>query len=157
MAPTFSTSLSRPCSGIIAICGCMWTLSHCKLYQCVIQLLCFSLCHHPPHPRTLPVHPIMCTYPILMNSMKKSKTSENQLLFTCQVSCTKAKYYYVKWTRPTSSLRKSWFFKLNFQFSNAPNAGKCELGQFLLRQSQIVCQVHVSLDVNTRRRKNHKE
>ena len=88
--------------------------------------------------------------------MKKSKTSENQLLFTCQVSCTKAKYYYVKWARPTSSLRQGWFFKWNFQFSNAPNAGKCDLGQFSLRQSQILCQVHVSLDVNTRR-KNHKE
>ena len=27
------------------------------------------------------------------------------------------------------------FFKLNFQFSDSQNTGKCKLGQFLLRQS----------------------
>ena len=32
---------------------------------------------------------------------------------------------------------KAGFLKLNFQFSNSQNTGKCELGQFLLRQSHL--------------------
>ena len=32
---------------------------------------------------------------------------------------------------------KAGFFKLNFQFSNSRNTGKCKLGWFLFRQSQL--------------------
>ena len=37
---------------------------------CVFFLLCFSFCHHPPHPRTPPALPLIYTCPILMNSIK---------------------------------------------------------------------------------------
>ena len=33
---------------------------------------------------------------------------------------------------------KAGSFKLNFQFSNSQNTGKCELGRFLLRQAHII-------------------
>ena len=71
IASTVSTHLSRPCSGKLTLYGCMWTID--KLYHCVILLLCFSLCHHPTHPRTPPTHPLIYTDPILMNSMKNKK------------------------------------------------------------------------------------
>ena len=51
-------------------CGCH---SHSKFYHCVILLLCFSLCHHPPHPCAPPTHPVIYIGQILMNSMKKSQ------------------------------------------------------------------------------------
>ena len=34
--------------------------------------------------------------------------------------------------------KAGWFFKLNFQFNNSQNTGKCELGWFLLRQLQLL-------------------
>ena len=69
----------------VGTCGCH---SQSKLYHWVILLLCFSFYHYPPLP---PTHPLIYTGLRLMNSMKKSsKTSENQPLSTCQVSCTKA-------------------------------------------------------------------
>ena len=37
------------------------------------------------------------------------------------------------------------FFKLNFQFSNSQNTGKCDLGRFLLRQSHITNFVSITL------------
>ena len=37
---------------------------------------------------------------------------------------------------------RAGFSKLNFQFSNSQNTGKCELGWFLLRQSHI--EVHAN-------------
>ena len=42
----------------VGVCG---HHSHSKLYHCVILLLCFSLCHHPP---------LIYTGPILMNPWK---------------------------------------------------------------------------------------
>ena len=68
--------------------------SHSKLYH---------MCHHASFVAFATTHPTplyVYTGPILMNSMKKSsKTSKNQPLSTCQVSCTKAntKYYYAQW------------------------------------------------------------
>ena len=59
--------------------------------------------------------------------------------------------------------RQGWFFKLNFQFSNSQNAGKCKLGWFSLRQSHIMtrfgkmCIVHTSDFANLEIHKNHRE
>ena len=39
---------------------------------------------------------------------------------------------------PSGRVQYQGFFKLSSQFSNSRNTGKCELGQFLLRQSQIM-------------------
>ena len=38
---------------------------------CVFWLLCFSLCHHPPHLHSPPTHPLIYADPMLMTSMKK--------------------------------------------------------------------------------------
>ena len=86
MAPTVSAQLSRPCSGILALCGC--------IYIHIIATLNSTtyLCHLAPllkllPPPTLPPHPsfppLIYAHPILMNSAKKSsKTGENHPLST---------------------------------------------------------------------------
>ena len=92
IAPTVSTRLSRPCSGILADCGCTWmsyiaTLNSTTVSSCFV-VLAFSSTHptSTPLPPTPYIH-----WPILRNFMKKSsKTSKYQPLSTCQFSCTKA-------------------------------------------------------------------
>ena len=58
MTHTVSAHLTRPCSGILALCGPLWpfvdVIATLNSTICVILLLCFSLCHHPP---TLPPPP----------------------------------------------------------------------------------------------------
>ena len=88
MAPSVSARLSRPLVEYWPFVGACTRHSYSKLSICVLFLLCLSFCHHPPHPRTPPTHPLVYTGPILMNSMKK--TGKNQPLSTRQVSCTKA-------------------------------------------------------------------
>ena len=75
IAPTVKTRLSRPCSRILALSGCMYiqfvhiiaTLNS----TIVILLLCINLFHHPPHLTPLLPMSLYTLTPILMNSMKK--------------------------------------------------------------------------------------
>ena len=50
MAPTVIACLSRPCSGILALCGYLHICVIATLNStvCVILLLYLSFCHHPP-------------------------------------------------------------------------------------------------------------
>ena len=93
MAPMEGSNLALSahiCLGLVVeywlFVGACGHHSHSKFYHCVILLLCFSLCHHPPHPRTPPTHPLIYTGPKLMNPMKKI----HHYISTCQVSCIKA-------------------------------------------------------------------
>ena len=63
MAPTVSAHQSRPSSGVLALCGTCTRHSYSKLYHCVILLLCFSLCRHPPHPTSLSAYPLYIRWP----------------------------------------------------------------------------------------------
>ena len=56
MTHTVSTRLSRPCCGILALCGHVDVIATLNSTICVILLLCFSLCHHPPYPHPPPTH-----------------------------------------------------------------------------------------------------
>ena len=47
IAPAVCVRLSRPCSGILALCGCMCA-HHSTI--CVFLLLCLSFSHHPRVP-----------------------------------------------------------------------------------------------------------
>ena len=77
---------------------------------CVLLLLCLRFCHHPPHPHASRTHPYIYAGPILMNYLKNlSKTGKNQLLSTCQVSCTTLIDELVQYQGKAS------LFKLNFQ------------------------------------------
>ena len=64
-------SVSKPCSGILAL---LWmpvhviTTLNSTVY--VFFLLWLSFCHHPPHPRHPPTHPLIYTGPILMSSIR---------------------------------------------------------------------------------------
>ena len=90
--PTVSAHWSRPCIGILALCGYIYMSYIASLHStiCVIFLLCLSFCHYPYTP--LPPTPLYKpAQSILMNPMKKSlNTGKNQPLSTYQVSCTKA-------------------------------------------------------------------
>ena len=107
MASTVSVHLSKPYSGILAICGCMYTSYIATLNPtfCVFLFLLFKLLPpptpplHPSLPPTPPLHPSLppthqpsyIRWPNV-NEFHESiiKTGKNQPLFTCQVSCTKA-------------------------------------------------------------------
>ena len=89
MAPTVSALLSRPCSGILALCRysvhvhIMATLNSYIVSSSLFKLLPPPT---PPHPL-----PYICWPNINEFHLKKSsKTGKNQSLSTCQVSCTKA-------------------------------------------------------------------
>ena len=87
--PTVSTRLSRPCSGILALSGCMYNNytvctrhSNSKVYHCVILLLHFSLCQHPHHLCTPPTYALVYTSPNINEFHEKIvKNSENQPLY----------------------------------------------------------------------------
>ena len=73
--------------------------SYFELYYLCLNSSLFKLLPPPTPPRAPPAHSLICTGPILMNSMPNinefheqncKKTGENQPLSTCQVSCTKA-------------------------------------------------------------------
>ena len=56
-------------------------------YHCVILLLCFSLCQHPPHSH--PFHPFpYIQWPNINEFHEESiKTRYNQPFYACQASC----------------------------------------------------------------------
>ena len=92
--PTVSTRLSRPCSGILAICRCMWTsyplftLLMCHLAGFFVLILPPLAPTQPPNSSHLPSYmhwPNINLYHI--------KFVKNQPLCTCHVSCTKAVGY----------------------------------------------------------------
>ena len=74
MAPTVSAHLSRPCFGILVLCGYIYIHIIATLDStiCVILLICLSFCHHPSRPRAPPTHLLIYTDPILMNSMNNN-------------------------------------------------------------------------------------
>ena len=106
ITPTVSTHLSRPCCGILARLGAHGCHSHAKLYHCVILLLSFSLCHHPPYPHAPPAHPFIYTGPIakishyllvrLVVQRLIGKTGYSELNF--QISNSISKYWQVQST-----------------------------------------------------------
>ena len=76
LAPTVNACLSRPCNGILALCGYMY--KHHDNYDHGYSKL-YCLCHVaslfklllPPTPRAPSTHPFIYIDPILTNSMKK--------------------------------------------------------------------------------------
>ena len=75
-----SHCLSRPCSGILVLCGYIHVhiIATLDFIICVIFLLCLSFFHHPPYPCASPANSFIYAGPVLMNFIKKSsKMDEN--------------------------------------------------------------------------------
>ena len=90
MAPTLSARLSRPCSGILALCGCMYiSYSYSKLYYLCLLSSLIKLLPPPTPPPSASRPPPNIHWPNINEFHQKIiKTGENQPLSTCQVSCT---------------------------------------------------------------------
>ena len=61
--------LRMPCSGLLALCRCIYTS---KLFYTLlfVSFSLFKLLQPPTPPRAPPIHPLIYTDPILMKSMK---------------------------------------------------------------------------------------
>ena len=52
-----STVTTQPCNGIFVHVDVIATLNSTI---CVVSLICYSCCHHPPHPHVIPTNPLLC-------------------------------------------------------------------------------------------------
>ena len=147
MAPTISARLSRPCSGILALCGCMYTSYVATLNStiCFFFLLWLSFCHHPSQPRAPSAHPLIYIGPILMHSMKKiirklAKTS-HYLLVRLFVQKLIDNYVSIIMLSKWLQYQGKAGFLIEFLKWYFSKYCKCKLSGFLLRQSHIIVEI----------------